>query len=85
MLGRKTGAGFYEWEGKKALRERAVYPQEELDALAADLLAPMIDKCRTAVEDGIVASADDADIGCILGIGFPRYRGGPLGWADYPR
>ena len=85
MLGRKTGAGFYEWEGKKALRERAVYPQEELDALAVDLLAPMIDKCRTAVEDGIVASADDADIGCILGIGFPRYRGGPLGWADYPR
>jgi hypothetical protein len=45
----------------------------------------MIDKCRTAVSGGVVASADDADIGCILGIGFPRYRGGPLGWADYPR
>lgn len=85
MLGRKTGSGFYNWEGKKALRERAAYPAAELDALAADLLAPMIDKCRTAVSGGVVASADDADIGCILGIGFPRYRGGPLGWADYPR
>jgi 3-hydroxyacyl-CoA dehydrogenase/enoyl-CoA hydratase/3-hydroxybutyryl-CoA epimerase len=85
MLGRKTGSGFYDWEGKKALRERAAYPAAELDALTADLLAPMIDKCRTAVSGGVVASADDADIGCILGIGFPRYRGGPLGWADYPR
>ena len=33
----------------------------------------------------VVESADHADIGCILGIGFPTYRGGPLGWADYPR
>ena len=84
-LGRKTGSGFYAWEDKRALRDRASYPQEELDRLAAELLAPMVDKCRTAVAEGIVASPDDADIGCILGIGFPRYRGGPLGWAEYPR
>ena len=84
-LGRKTGSGFYVWEDKRAIRDRAVYPQEELDSLAAALLAPMVDKCRTAVAEGVVASPDDADIGCILGISFPRYRGGPLGWADYPR
>ena len=84
MLGRKTGSGFYTWEDKRAIRDRAAYPQEALDSLAAALLAPMVDKCRTAVSEGIVASPDDADIGCILGIGFPRYRGGPLGWADYP-
>ncbi|MGB1183321.1 MAG: 3-hydroxyacyl-CoA dehydrogenase family protein, partial [Candidatus Puniceispirillaceae bacterium] len=84
-LGRKTGSGFYAWEDKRALRDRASYPQEELDRLAAELLAPMVDKCRTAVAEGIVASPDDADIGCILGIGFPRYRGGPLGWAEYRR
>ena len=85
MLGRKTGSGFYEWEDKKAARARADYPAAELEDLASALLAPMIDKCRSAVEQGIVASRDDADIGCILGIGFPGYRGGPLGWADYPR
>lgn len=84
-LGRKTGSGFYAWEDKRALRDRATYPQEKLDRLAAELLAPMVDKCRTAVAEGIVASPDDADIGCILGIGFPRYRGGPLGWAEYRR
>ena len=53
--------------------------------IAEVVLKPLIEKCRTAVEEQIVNSADDADIGCILGIGFPRFRGGPLGWADYPR
>ena len=84
-LGRKSGSGFYDWDNKKAVRDRAEYPQDEQDELAAALLAPMVEKCRSAVADGIVDSADDADIGCVLGIGFPAFRGGPLGWADYPR
>lgn len=84
-LGRKTGAGFYQWRDKKAVRNRADYPLAEREDIVADLLAPMIDKCRSAVAQNIVKSRDDADIGCILGIGFPRFRGGPLGWADYPK
>lgn len=83
--GRKTQQGFYPWEGKKASRERGVYPPAEMSKLASEILAPLIDKCRSAVDENIVASADDADIGCILGIGFPRFKGGPLGWADFPR
>ena len=84
-LGRKTGSGFYDWDGKKAVRPRASYDAQELEALAETLLAPMVEKCRTAVSEGIVANRDDADFGCIMGIGFPRFRGGPLGWADFPR
>ena len=85
QLGRKSGSGFYEWDDKKALRPRAGYPADELEKLAAELLAPMVTMCRSAVSEEIVDTADHADIGCILGIGFPTYRGGPLGWADYPR
>ena len=85
QLGRKSGSGFYNWDDKKAVRARADYPQDELDNLVSALLAPMVEKCRSAVAEGIVDSADEADIGCILGIGFPAFRGGPLGWADYPR
>ncbi len=84
-LGRKTGSGFYEWDGKKAIRPRASYDAVELEALAKTLLAPMVEKCRTAVTEGIVANRNDADFGCIMGVGFPRFRGGPLGWADYSR
>lgn len=83
--GRKTQKGFYSWEGKKAIRARADYPQTQMTPIAEAILKPLIEKCRTAVEEQIVNSADDADIGCILGIGFPRFKGGPLGWADYPR
>ena len=48
--GRKTQAGFYQWDGKKAVRERASYPASELAALAEDILAPLIAHCRSAVD-----------------------------------
>ena len=81
-LGRKGGAGFYEWDGKKAVRPRGSYDQHELDAIAADMLAPLVAECRDAVAEGVVDSADVADAACIFGIGFPAFRGGPLFWDE---
>ena len=81
-LGRKSGSGFYDWDGKKAVRARASYDQDELDAMAADLLAPLVAECRDAVAEGVVDSADIADAACIFGIGFPAFRGGPLFWDE---
>ena len=82
-LGRKTGQGFYLWDEKTAIRPRNCYEATGLDALAKALLEPLVAQCQAAVDEGIIASQDDADIGCILGIGFPPHRGGPLGWANY--
>ena len=81
-LGRKTGSGFYAWDGRKAVRPRADYPQAERAAIAEDLLAPLVAECRAAVEEGVVDSADMADAACIFGIGFPAFRGGPLFWDE---
>ena len=81
-LGRKSGLGFYEWDGKKAVRARATYDQDELDAIAADMLAPLVAECHDAVAEGVVDSADIADAACIFGIGFPAFRGGPLFWDE---
>ena len=81
-LGRKSGAGFYEWDGKKAVRARGSDDQHELDAIAADMLAPLVAECRDAVAEGVVDSADVADAACIFGIGFPAFRGGPLFWDE---
>lgn len=77
-IGRKSGSGFYLWEGNKAIRARAVYDDKSQQDLARILLAPMIEECQKAVAEGVVDSADMADAGMIFGIGFPSFRGGPL-------
>ncbi|MGB0181880.1 MAG: 3-hydroxyacyl-CoA dehydrogenase NAD-binding domain-containing protein [Candidatus Puniceispirillales bacterium] len=81
-LGRKSGSGFYEWDGKKAIRPRRQYPTSESAMLARELLQPMIRECQSAVDEGIVENADMADAGMIFGTGFPGFRGGPLFWAS---
>jgi len=81
-LGRKSGSGFYDWDGKKAVRARAAHDGVDLASVAADLLAPLVAECRSAVAEGVVESADMADAACIFGIGFPAFRGGPLFWAE---
>ncbi|MCG8624928.1 MAG: 3-hydroxyacyl-CoA dehydrogenase NAD-binding domain-containing protein [Proteobacteria bacterium] len=81
-LGRKSGTGFYKWDGNKAIRPRERYPLAELASLAESLLQPMVVATRAAVKEGVVASADMADAGMIFGAGFPAFRGGILFWAD---
>ncbi|MBL6781964.1 MAG: 3-hydroxyacyl-CoA dehydrogenase family protein, partial [Alphaproteobacteria bacterium] len=81
-LGRKSGTGFYQWDGKKAIRQRHQYPAGELAALAEELLLPMIKESQSAVDEGVVESAEMADAGMIFGTGFPGFRGGPLFWAS---
>ena len=81
-LGRKSGSGFYDWDGKKAVRARAAHDGADLEAVAADLLAPLVAQCEAAVAEGVVDSVDMADAACIFGVGFPAFRGGPLFWAE---
>jgi 3-hydroxyacyl-CoA dehydrogenase len=46
------------------------------------LFLPMLTEAARVLEEGIVRDAVDADMGLILGIGFPPWRGGLLRWAD---
>lgn len=34
------------------------------------------------LEEGVVATPVDADIGGLLGLGFPMHFGGPIGYVD---
>ena len=81
-IGRKSGQGFYEWDDKKAIRPRDVYPASQQADLARQLLQPMIDHCKAVVSEGVVQNADDVDAAMIFGVGFPTFRGGPLHDAD---
>ncbi|MGC6517773.1 MAG: 3-hydroxyacyl-CoA dehydrogenase NAD-binding domain-containing protein [Candidatus Puniceispirillaceae bacterium] len=78
QLGRKTGKGIYQWDGKKAVRPRASYDSHAAAAVTAQVLQPMILACQASLDEGHISSADFVDAAMIFGVGFPRHTGGPL-------
>jgi 3-hydroxyacyl-CoA dehydrogenase/enoyl-CoA hydratase/3-hydroxybutyryl-CoA epimerase len=76
-LGRKTGEGFYKWVDGKAQKGETP-PHDNLAALGRELVKPLVDTAEIVVAEGVVANADLADIGVILGTGFAPFLGGPL-------
>jgi 3-hydroxyacyl-CoA dehydrogenase/enoyl-CoA hydratase/3-hydroxybutyryl-CoA epimerase len=91
MLGRKTGSGFYKYEGRTQLpnesieqwRERTNPPQMSAEDLALRLVYLMVNEAARCLEEKVVAAPEDADYGMILGTGFAPMRGGPLRFADH--
>jgi len=76
-LGRKSGEGFYKWVDGKA--QKGPPPERsDLAALGRELVKPLVDTTEIVVAEGVVASADLADIGVIMGTGFAPFLGGPM-------
>jgi len=89
MLGRKSGGGFYKYEGKQQSPNEALqgWRQETGEKFAMEnitnrLVYLMVNEAARCLEEKVVASPDDADYGMVLGTGFPVYRGGPLRFAE---
>lgn len=76
-LGRKSGEGFYKWEKGKAIKG-STPSHPDLLALGRELVKPLVDTTEVVVGEGVVANADLADIGVIMGTGFAPFLGGPL-------
>jgi 3-hydroxyacyl-CoA dehydrogenase/enoyl-CoA hydratase/3-hydroxybutyryl-CoA epimerase len=74
-LGRKSGAGFYDYMNGKPVRPAAGVAPE---GLAQRLIAPLQQRTRELVAEGVVADADLADAGVIFGTGYAPFSGGPL-------
>ncbi|MEU7488221.1 3-hydroxyacyl-CoA dehydrogenase NAD-binding domain-containing protein [Streptomyces sp. NPDC042319] len=85
--GRSGGAGFYEYgeDGKRAglwpgLREHYTKPDVSIpfkDMQERMLFSEALDTVRL-FEEGVLTSVADANIGSILGIGFPGWTGGVM-------
>ncbi|MFI5461160.1 MAG: 3-hydroxyacyl-CoA dehydrogenase NAD-binding domain-containing protein [Isosphaerales bacterium] len=58
--------------------DRAIDQEEITDRL----FLPMFLEATRVLEEGIVREPADVDMGLILGIGFPPFRGGILRWCD---
>ncbi len=90
LLGRKSGRGFYQYEGKsqtdnEALQEWRQSPGENglAENLSDRLVFLMVNEAARCLEEKVVATAEDADFGMMMGTGFAPFRGGPLRYADY--
>ena len=96
-FGQKNGLGFYAYQpDKKGRIKKAVDPvtHEMIRELAGDIreipseeiidymMIPMVLEAARCLEDGIVGTPQEVDMGLVYGIGFPAFRGGALKYAD---
>ncbi|MBA2242857.1 MAG: hypothetical protein H0W04_08220, partial [Chthoniobacterales bacterium] len=90
LLGRKSGSGFYNYEGKAQTENEALgeWRQSSGENFAAENLVErlvflMVNEAARCVEEKVVATPEDADFGMMMGTGFAPFRGGPLRYADH--
>lgn len=97
-FGQKNGKGFYVYQEDKKGKPVKSFDESVLALLApvvrgkkefsdeeiiARTMIPMCIEVVRCLEEGIVESAGDADMGLIMGIGFPMFRGGALRYLDH--
>jgi len=95
--GQKNKKGFYKYEEDKKGKPKKVFDEAILEMLApvcaeakefdaeeiiARCMIPMCNEVIRCLEEGIVDTAAEADMGLIFGIGFPPFRGGALRYVD---
>lgn len=96
-FGQKTGSGFYKYAPDKKGRTKKQEDPEALalvqkkfgtfkefssQEIEEHLLIPMVIEAARCLEDEIVNTPMEVDMGLVYGVGFPPYRGGALKYAD---
>jgi len=91
--GRKGKKGFYRYDetGKKRGVDPSVYEllptgQRRTEVPSDDIqrrcVLAMVNEAVRCLQDGILRTSRDGDVGAVFGIGFPPFRGGPFRYAD---
>ena len=90
-LGRKVGKGFYVYrQGERKEVDRKVYRMFGLSTethltpktISLRCVLPMLNEAVRCLDEQVIASARDGDVGAIFGIGFPPFLGGPFSYMD---
>jgi 3-hydroxyacyl-CoA dehydrogenase/enoyl-CoA hydratase/3-hydroxybutyryl-CoA epimerase len=91
--GRKGKLGFYLYDedGKKNAVDVSVYEllphgaqRREMppDEIRQRCILAMVNEAARCLEEGVLRSPRDGDVGAVFGIGFPPFRGGPFRYVD---
>jgi 3-hydroxyacyl-CoA dehydrogenase len=94
--GQKTGAGWYRYEGRRAVVDPEVTKLIEETARKSGLkrrsipaselverpIYALINEGAKVLEEGVALRASDIDVIYVYGYGFPPHRGGPMWYAD---
>jgi 3-hydroxyacyl-CoA dehydrogenase/enoyl-CoA hydratase/3-hydroxybutyryl-CoA epimerase len=76
-FGKKTGEGFYTWQGDKPQKPPTQGREAPAD-LQDRLMLSLINEAVRVLREGVVDDADLVDAGAIFGAGFAPFRGGPI-------
>lgn len=92
-LGKKTGKGLYSYEGAKKTKvlDSQIYEiigvkpipnSVSAEEIIERCVLPMINEASRCLDEKIVSTPSEVDLGMIMGTGFPPFRGGLLRYAD---
>ena len=95
--GQKTKSGFYEYALDRRGRLKKSFNKEVMKDISSvytqtleisdeeiieRMMLPMVFECSRCLEDNIVDTAIEVDMGLLYGLGFPPFRTGALKYAD---